>query len=118
MIENAACGSAGEDVGQRRRVVIRRGKCGEVQGRRLGFGAEQVRGADLSGRCAEHEGGCDPARVGDAACRDHRYADSIDDLRHESHRAGLPGHVRNHIIGQKDAAVTAGVNSLTGSPRR
>ena len=46
----------------------------------------QEGGADLDARGAQRQGRADPARVGDAAGRDHRQADRVDDLRHQRHQ--------------------------------
>jgi len=56
-------------------------------------GAAQEGCARLHRRGAQRERGYDPARVADAAGRDHGHADGIDDLWHERHRPDLGGWV-------------------------
>ena len=70
--------------------------------------AQQVGGADLHRRRAEHECSGDAATIGDAAGGDHRHRDGVDHTRHQRHGPGLGGHVG----GEEHPAMPAGLGSL------
>ena len=88
-VDNAACGAAGEYIGQRsdaRGIGLERGPMNRGGGR---FGAEQVGRADLDTRGAQRHRRGNPVRVGDAAGRDDRDSHRLHDLRQQRERADL-----------------------------